>query len=209
MTNVGTILGTAAYMSPEQAKGRAADKRSDVWAFGCVLYEMLTGSRAFASDNVQETLALVLTKEPDWLALPSDVPSVVRALLEGCLAKDPRKRVADVSVAEFLLVERNAGLLSGHASIGRSVTRRERLAWAAGLAAAVALAAALAGIHLFEPAVDVPSIRFSVAPPTDVIGVGGWRQRRSRIARRTSRRPSCRSSGWRAGQTGHSSVRYR
>ena len=122
MTNVGTILGTAAYMSPEQAKGRGADKRSDVWAFGCVLYEMLTGSRTFASDSVQETLALVLTKEPDWLALPSEVHAVVRTLLEGCLAKDPRKRVADVSVAEFLLAERNAALLSGQASIGRSVT---------------------------------------------------------------------------------------
>ncbi len=162
------ILGTAAYMSPEQARGRPVDKRSDIWAFGCVLYEMLTGRRAFASDNVQETLALVLTKEPDWLALPSAVPPVVRTLLEGCLAKDPRKRVADVSVAEFLLAERNAGLLSGQASIGRSVTRRERLAWAAGLAAAVSVAGALAGIHVFEPGVDVPSIRFSVAPPTDV-----------------------------------------
>jgi Tol biopolymer transport system component len=173
MTNVGTILGTAAYMSPEQAKGRGADKRSDVWAFGCVFYEMLTGSRAFASDNVQETLALVLTKEPDWLALPSEVPAVVRTLLEGCLAKDPRKRVADVSVAEFLLAERNAALLSGQASIGRSVTRRERLAWAAGLAAAVAVASALAGTHLFEPGVDVPSIRFSVAPPSDVSVLAG------------------------------------
>ena len=173
MTNVGTILGTAAYMSPEQAKGRGADKRSDVWAFGCVLYEMLTGRRTFASDNVQETLALVLTKEPDWLALPSEAPAVVRTLLEGCLAKDPRKRVADVSVAEFLLAERNAALLSGQASIGRSVTRRERLAWAAGLAAAVSVAGALAGIHLFEPVVDVPSIRFSVAPPTDVSVLAG------------------------------------
>ena len=167
MTNVGTILGTAAYMSPEQAKGRVADKRSDVWAFGCVLYEMLTGSRTFASDTVQETLALVLTREPDWRALPSDVPAVVRTLLEGCLAKDPRKRVADVSVAEFLLAERNAALLSGQASIGRSVTRRERLAWAAGLAAALAVAGALAGIQLFAPVVDVPTIRFSVAPPAD------------------------------------------
>ena len=104
---------------------RVADKRSDVWAFGCVLYEMLTGTRAFDGGTVTETLALVLTREPDWLALPSDVPTVVRTLLEGCLAKDPRKRVADVSVAEFLLEERNALQLSGQAA-GPSVRRASR-----------------------------------------------------------------------------------
>jgi len=104
-------------MSPEQAKGAVADKRSDLWAFGCVLYEMLTGTRAFDGGTVTETLALVLTREPDWLALPSDVPTVVRTLLEGCLAKDPRKRVADVSVAEFLLEERNALRLSGQSPV--------------------------------------------------------------------------------------------
>ena len=121
-------------MSPEQAKGGIADKRSDVWAFGCVLYEMLTGTRAFDGGTVTETLALVLTREPDWLALPSDVPTVVRTLLEGCLAKDPRKRVADVSVAEFLLEERNALQLSGQGAVRPSAGRRVRLAWVAGLA---------------------------------------------------------------------------
>jgi eukaryotic-like serine/threonine-protein kinase len=163
MTSVGTILGTAAYMSPEQAKGGVADKRSDVWAFGCVLYEMLTGTRAFAGGNVPETLALVLTREPDWLALPSDVPTVVRTLLEGCLAKDPRKRVADVSVAEFLLEERNASRLSGHAAVRPSAVRRERLAWAAGLMAVASTAAALTAIYLSKPVGDPPSIRFSMA----------------------------------------------
>jgi serine/threonine protein kinase len=74
MTQVGLILGTAAYMSPEQAKGRPADKRSDVWAFGCVLFEMLTGRRAFAGDDVSETLAAILMREPDWTALPSGIP---------------------------------------------------------------------------------------------------------------------------------------
>ena len=80
-TGVGMILGTAAYMSPEQAKGRAADKRSDVWAFGCVLYEMLTGRRAFEGEDVSDTLAAVLKSEPDWNALPSNVPRAVRALI--------------------------------------------------------------------------------------------------------------------------------
>ena len=74
MTQIGVLLGTAAYMSPEQAKGRPADKRSDVWAFGCVFYEMLTGQRAFAEDDISETLAAVLKSEPDWTRIPSDVP---------------------------------------------------------------------------------------------------------------------------------------
>src|SRR5687767_7432799 len=163
MTSVGAILGTAAYMSPEQARGGVADKRSDVWAFGCVLYEMLTGTRAFAGGTVPETLALVLTREPDWLALPSDVPTVVRTLLEGCLVKDPRKRVADVSVAEFLLEERNALRLSGHAAVRPSAVRRVRLAWAAGLLAVASAAGWLAAIQLSKRIGDPPSIRFSMA----------------------------------------------
>ena len=81
MTGVGVLLGTAAYMSPEQAKGRAADKRSDVWALGCVLYEMLTGARAFEGDDVSDTLAAVLRGEPTWDALPANTPSPIRRLL--------------------------------------------------------------------------------------------------------------------------------
>ena len=103
MTSVGVILGTAAYMSPEQAKGRAADKRADVWAFGCVLYEMLSGRRAFGGDDVSDTLATVLKGEPDWNALPSNVPPAVRALIQGCLRKDRKERIGDVSTALFLL----------------------------------------------------------------------------------------------------------
>jgi serine/threonine protein kinase len=75
MTQLGMILGTAAYMSPEQAKGRPADKRSDVWAFGCVLYEMLTGKRAFEGEDVGDTLAAVIRGEPDWAALPPGLPA--------------------------------------------------------------------------------------------------------------------------------------
>ena len=103
MTGVGVILGTAAYMSPEQAKGREADKRSDIWAFGCVLFEMLTGKRAFDGEDVTETLAAILMREPDWTALPPTVPPFVRTLLQGCLAKDRRRRVADISTALFVL----------------------------------------------------------------------------------------------------------
>ena len=105
MTRMGVILGTAAYMSPEQAKGRAADKRSDVWAYGCVLYEMLTGKRAFEGEDVSDTLAAVLRADPDLSALPNDVSGSIRTLIERCLEKDRRKRVADISTALFVLGE--------------------------------------------------------------------------------------------------------
>ena len=103
MTQVGVILGTAAYMSPEQAKGRGADKRSDIWAFGCVLYEMLTGRRPFAGEDVSDTLAAVLRSDPDWNALPSTLPASIRSLIEGSLKKDRRDRIGDISTALFLL----------------------------------------------------------------------------------------------------------
>ena len=97
------ILGTAAYMSPEQAKGREADKRSDIWAFGCVLYQMLTGRRPFDGDDVGDTLANVLKIDPDWSVLPAEIPPAIRTLLQSCLTKDRRRRVADISTALFVL----------------------------------------------------------------------------------------------------------
>ena len=87
MTMAGVILGTAAYMSPEQAKGRAADKRSDIWSFGCVLYEMLTGKRPFDGGDVSDTLAAVLRGEPDWNALPSDTPRAIGRCFAGVSKK--------------------------------------------------------------------------------------------------------------------------
>jgi serine/threonine protein kinase/Tol biopolymer transport system component len=106
VSGAGIILGTAAYMSPEQAKGRAADKRADVWAFGCVLYEMLTGRRAFAGDDVSDILAAVLRGEPDWTALPAPLPSPIRTLIKGCLTKDRKACIANISTARFLLADR-------------------------------------------------------------------------------------------------------
>jgi Tol biopolymer transport system component len=105
MTNAGMILGTAAYMSPEQARGRPVDKRTDIWAFGCVLYEMLTGRTAFAADTVSESLAKVLEREPDWKALPSATPERVRALLRRCLQKDPAQRLHDIADARIEIEE--------------------------------------------------------------------------------------------------------
>jgi serine/threonine protein kinase len=112
-TQAGVILGTAAYMSPEQAKGRVADKRSDVWSFGCVLYEMLTGRRAFEGEDVSDTLAAILRGEPDWSALPSDLPPSVATLIKRCVDRDRRSRIPDVAVARFLLDETaSTGLLA-------------------------------------------------------------------------------------------------
>jgi serine/threonine-protein kinase len=102
MTGVGVILGTAAYMSPEQAKGRPADKRSDIWAFGCVLYEMLTQTRAFAGEDVSDTLASVLRGEPNWSALPTETTHLA-SVLQRCLEKDVKRRLRDVADVKLLL----------------------------------------------------------------------------------------------------------
>ena len=92
----GAMLGTAAYMSPEQARGHSVDKRGDIWAFGCVLYEMLTGRLAFPGDTVSDTIAKILEREPDWSALPAATPAPIRRLLLRCLAKDPKQRLRDI-----------------------------------------------------------------------------------------------------------------
>ena len=102
-TQIGVILGTAAYMSPEQAKGKRVDKRADVWAFGVVLYEMLTGKRAFAGEDVSDTLAYVLTKEPDWDALPAETPGALRHVLRWCLTKDAKRRARDIGDVLMLM----------------------------------------------------------------------------------------------------------
>ena len=91
-TQMGMVIGTAAYMAPEQAKGKQLDKRADVWAFGAVVYEMLTGQKPFVGDDVSDTLALVLKFEPEWDALPPDTPPRVRQLIQTCLQKEPKER---------------------------------------------------------------------------------------------------------------------
>jgi serine/threonine-protein kinase len=106
MTGAGIILGTAAYMSPEQARGAPVDKRTDVWAFGCVLFEMLAGQRVFgAAPTVSDAIAGVLMGEPNWPALPANTPREIRSLLKRCLEKDPRRRLRDIGDAGLLLGE--------------------------------------------------------------------------------------------------------
>jgi serine/threonine protein kinase/Tol biopolymer transport system component len=140
MTEVGVILGTAAYMSPEQATGRRADKRSDVWAFGCVLYEMLTGTRAFGGADVSDTLTAVVRGEPEWNRLPAALPPSARALIEGCLQKDRRQALADISAARFLIGDQLT-----NAAVSRPISSRLSL-WrrAVPFAATAAIAAGIA-----------------------------------------------------------------
>ncbi len=109
-TRAGVILGTAAYMSPEQARGRPADKRADIWSFGVVLFEMLSGRRAFTDETISDTLASVLKETPDWEALPAETPPPVRELVARCLEKDPRRRLRDIGEARITL----EGDLSAH-----------------------------------------------------------------------------------------------
>jgi serine/threonine-protein kinase len=169
MTGVGVLLGTAAYMSPEQAKGRAADKRSDVWAFGCVLYEMLTGRRAFSGEDVPETLAGILRDAPDWSLLPASTPAAVRTLLRRCLEKDPRERLPDIGVARLeikdALVEPPTDAVGPPRVSGRRVWQRR--AAAAIIASSLAAVGGLAVWALMRPSPAKP-VRLTVAPPTNV-----------------------------------------
>jgi hypothetical protein len=134
MTEPGVILGTAAYASPEQARGRAADKRADIWAFGCVLYECLTGNRAFEGETISDTLAHVLKSEPDWCALPADAPRSVRSLLRRCLQKDPRNRLHDIADARLEIEAILSGPLEGEPAgeevPGKRHARFRATAWA-------------------------------------------------------------------------------
>jgi eukaryotic-like serine/threonine-protein kinase len=167
MTQLGIILGTAAYMSPEQAKGRAADKRCDIWAFGCVLYEMLTGKRAFDGEDVSDTLAAVLKTEPEWTALPRDLPPLIRTLIQRCLEKDRQRRTSDVSIALFSIDE--------YESIGPSIATPLAVAsratlWrqAVPVLTGVILGSAIVGIGVWKAKPFPPRIiitRFSYTLP--------------------------------------------
>jgi serine/threonine protein kinase len=104
-TDDGVILGTGAYMSPEQARGQTVDKRTDVWAFGCVLYEIVTGRRAFSGETIADLIAAILHREPDWTALPPALPPEVSRLVRRCLQKDPRRRIHDIADARVEIDE--------------------------------------------------------------------------------------------------------
>ena len=173
-TRAGVILGTAAYMSPEQAKGKPVDRRADIWSFGVVLMEMLTGRQMYAGETAAETLAFVMTKDPVFDALPAHTPAAIRKLLKRCLDKDPKRRLRDIGEARIAIEE----ALSGTAPEVAPAPPLPRLpvaspasrpvAWMAVSAAAAVAALVLAGVaisHFRETPPKVSAVRFLLPPP--------------------------------------------
>jgi serine/threonine protein kinase len=165
-TTPGLILGTAAYMSPEQAKGKEADRGSDVWAFGCVLYEMLTGRQAFDGDTVSEILASVLKSEPAWQHLPAETPDGIRRLLRRSLQKDSHLRLRDIRDARLELADAQSATPDTRNVIPMRSRRAERLGWATALGSVAAIAGVL-GVRALDPAPVAPETFLEInTPPT-------------------------------------------
>src|SRR5437870_1245137 len=165
----GVVLGTAAYMSPEQARGKAVDKRTDIWAFGCVLYELLTGKQAFEGETVTEILASVLRGEPDWQALPSATPAQIRSLLRRCLQKDKNLRMQAAGDARIEIQE---ALTAPAATDTRSVVAIPLSRWRSPLFVALAalIVAAVAAVTVWNlkpapPSTARPITRFTITLP--------------------------------------------
>ena len=170
LTQVGVILGTAAYMSPEQAKGRSVDRRADIWSYGVILHEMLTGERLFKGETASETMAEVMKTEIDWDSLPGDTPDPLRRLLMRCLDRDPATRLRDIGEARVALEDLKAGrshiLDAVPVAPAAGGFRRERLVWVALLLLAVAGAV---GFTLLQPpAPEAPLVQSTLLPPV------GW-----------------------------------
>jgi serine/threonine protein kinase/Tol biopolymer transport system component len=172
MTQAGVILGTAAYMSPEQARGKPVDRRADIWAFGCVLFEMLAGRRPFPEeDTVSDTLAGILKGEPAWGVLPAGTPPTIRALLERCLRKDVRRRLPHIADARIEIEDAISGPAVSLPSSARLRDER-RYVWPAVTLTSLLAAAALAAWTAFTPPPDRPVARFDVTAPPGAIPLG-------------------------------------
>jgi eukaryotic-like serine/threonine-protein kinase len=213
-TMAGMILGTAAYMAPEQARGRAVDRRADIWAFGVVLYEMLAGRRAFEGEDVSITLAGVLKEDVNWAALPEDLPASWRRLLRRCLEKDPKRRLSAIADARLDLdeseapgadartastpkdVARAAELAAAHAAELARISKQKRAAWFAAGTASLLGVVALAALFWPRPQpAPPPRVAFSLAvvAPTDGVifpAVSSDGQRLSYLSPRESGGPS-------------------
>jgi eukaryotic-like serine/threonine-protein kinase len=161
-TQAGIILGTAAYMSPEQAKGKIVDRRADIWAFGVVVYEMLTGRSMFTGETVSETMAQVIMKDPDWSALPASTPSRLRDLLGRCLVKDPRNRLRDIGDARIAIEE----MIAHPGSSAAATTRKPAMLWksaAAFLVIAIVFGFALG--YVYRSPASSETVRFFISAP--------------------------------------------
>jgi Tol biopolymer transport system component len=179
-TSIGVLLGTAAYMSPEQARGKAVDRRADIWAFGCVLYEMLAGKRAFGGETVSETLADVMKTEPRWSALPSETPEALRNVVRRCLEIDPRQRMRDIGDVRLALegafetAAVRAG--QGEAVVAASLWRR-----ALPMVVAIVTVSVVTGVGVWSVTRSGPSgalaiSRFVITPPASapLTQIGGY-----------------------------------
>jgi serine/threonine protein kinase len=172
-TEEGRILGTPAYMSPEQARGKSVDKRTDIWAFGCVLYELLTGKQAFRGETFSDAIAAVLEREADLQVLPPATPVNIRDLLRRCMQKDSQRRLRDIGDARIEIEEALAAPKDAaptHAGVpGNAITQRksrERLAWAIAASAIVIAALALGAFaYLRSVPQDAQTVRFFISPP--------------------------------------------
>ncbi len=170
-TQMGMILGTAAYMAPEQARGRAVDRRADIWAFGAVLYEILTGRRAFDGDDVSTTLAAVLKDDVKWATLPPDMPAALRRLLQRCLERDPKRRLQSIAEARIAIEDIASSAATNSEAAPAQPVRQSRvvLPWiVAGVLGAVALALTLPAFqHWREPVPE--EIRVDIATPATAV----------------------------------------
>ena len=175
-TQAGVLLGTAAYMSPEQAKGKAVDRRADIWAFGCVLYEMLTGKMAFRGESVTDTLSAVIRAEPDWSQLPPATPIRVRVLLQRCLQKDPKQRLRDIGDARISLDEVLAGVQDPTSAAPNAHPTKQWRPWLGwGIAGLFILATVLFAflyLHQKPPAAQVMRFEIPLPEKTTLGGLG-------------------------------------
>jgi serine/threonine-protein kinase len=166
-TRAGVLLGTAAYMSPEQARGKRVDRRADIWAFGCVLYEMLTGREAFGGETISDILACVIRAEPDWSLLAASIPPRIRELLRRCLQKDPNQRLRDIGEARIAIEEVLAGTTQGTAAAQSSYLAaplwRRALPWAFGILLALVVGVGVWELHPRPEAAQI--VHFSFSPP--------------------------------------------
>ncbi len=174
-TREGVLLGTAAYMSPEQARGQPVDKRADIWVFGCVLYELLTGRTAFGGATVSDHIAAILEREPDWSALPASAPAAIHRLLRRCLEKDPKRRLHDIADARFEIEEAHTASEPVRATSWRT---SPRFAWSVGLLGLTGLTALAVWTAWTLRAARLPPVRavtrFVFQPPASAPEAGGF-----------------------------------
>jgi len=179
MTAAGVILGTAAYMSPEQARGKSVDAHTDLWAFGCVLYEMLTGRRAFPGESVTDTLSAVVSRDPAWEALPQTTPAAVHRLLRRCLMKDRKQRLASASDARLDIEDALSPTASIATQTHPQTRRRSALVFSLGLGAGLiaAVGAYMLGTNASRAASPPPAVtRLVIQPPAGTQIISGHRE---------------------------------